>query len=140
MDNNFSCQSHYIVFRVAQYSDKAVCWTTGVQFSTWVWRDLFSSPPRQDRLWDPPSLLSKGYRGFFPRGKLAEREADHSPISSPDVEDVWSYTSTPPYIFMKWCVVKHRISLHSLVFAKAQGQLNFASLIIVRQSLKSQMM
>jgi hypothetical protein len=28
---------------------------------------IFSSPLRPDRLWDPPNLLSKGYRGLFLR-------------------------------------------------------------------------
>jgi hypothetical protein len=28
---------------------------------------IFSSPRRPDRLWDPPSLLSNGYRLLFPR-------------------------------------------------------------------------
>jgi hypothetical protein len=27
---------------------------------------IFTAPCRPDRLWDPPSLLSNGYRGHFP--------------------------------------------------------------------------
>jgi len=31
-------------------------------------RDFLSSPPRPDRLWAPPSLLSNGYQELFPWG------------------------------------------------------------------------
>jgi len=37
-----------------------------------------------------------GTVGFFPEGKQPGREADHSPPSSAEVKDAWSYTSTPP--------------------------------------------
>jgi hypothetical protein len=59
---------------------------------------FFSSPlPGPDRLWDPPSLLPNGYQGYFPWGiKRQGREADHSPPSSAEVNNAWSYTSTPP--------------------------------------------
>jgi hypothetical protein len=35
-------------------------------------------------------------------------EADHSLPSSAEVKNAWSYTSTPQYVFMAWCLVKHR--------------------------------
>jgi hypothetical protein len=42
--------------------------------------------------------------------KRPGREANHSPPSSTEVKNEWSYTSTPPYVFMGWCLVKHRDS------------------------------
>jgi hypothetical protein len=36
------------------------------------------------------------------------READHSPPSSAEVKITWSYTFIPKYVFMAWCLVKHR--------------------------------
>jgi hypothetical protein len=32
----------------------------------------------------------------------------HRILFSAEVKNVWSYTSTPPYAFMVWCLVKHR--------------------------------
>jgi len=32
-------------------------------------------------------------------------EADHSPPSSAEVENAWSYTSTPPYVSVTWYLV-----------------------------------
>jgi hypothetical protein len=40
--------------------------------------------------------------------KWLGREADHSFPSSAEVDNAWSYTSTPQYVFMAWCLVKHR--------------------------------
>jgi hypothetical protein len=36
------------------------------------------------------------------------READHSPPSSTENKNAWSYTSTSQYVFMAWCLVKRR--------------------------------
>jgi hypothetical protein len=59
--------------------------------------EFFSSPPRPERLWGRPSLLSNGYLGALSLGKKRPgREADHSPPSSAEVKNAWSYTSTPP--------------------------------------------
>jgi len=35
-------------------------------------------------------------------------EADHSLPSSADVKNSWSYTFTPPYVFIAWYLVKQR--------------------------------
>jgi hypothetical protein len=48
-----------------------------------------------------PVTVSPGIKG---RG----READHSPPSSIAVKKAWSCTSTPPYVFMSWCLVMYR--------------------------------
>jgi hypothetical protein len=52
----------------------------------------------------------QGVLGLFSRGiiKWPGSEGDHSSESSAEVKNVWSYTSTHPYIFMAWCLVKHR--------------------------------
>jgi hypothetical protein len=36
------------------------------------------------------------------------RETDHSSPSSAEIKNVWSYTSTPQFVFMAWCLVKHQ--------------------------------
>jgi hypothetical protein len=46
-------------------------------------------------------------RGLSLGVKRPGREADHSPPSSAEVS-AWSCTCTPQYVFMAWCLVKHR--------------------------------
>jgi hypothetical protein len=51
-------------------------------------------------------LLSNEYRGdLSPELKRPGREADHSPPTSAQVKKTWTYTSTPPYLFMAWYLV-----------------------------------
>jgi hypothetical protein len=40
--------------------------------------------------------------------KRAGREADHSPPSSTEVKNGWSYTPTPQYVLMEWPLIKHK--------------------------------
>jgi hypothetical protein len=40
--------------------------------------------------------------------KRPGREADHSPPSNAEVKNAWIYTSAPQYVFVAWCLVKHR--------------------------------
>jgi hypothetical protein len=58
-----------------------------------------------------PGTLSLGV-------KRPECEADHSPATSAEVKNAWSYTSTPKYAFMAWFSVE------------AQGQKRLQSLVL----------
>jgi len=40
--------------------------------------------------------------------KQLGHKAYHLPPSSAKAENEWGYTSSPPYIFMAWCLVKHK--------------------------------
>jgi hypothetical protein len=42
---------------------------------------------------------------FSPLVKRPWREADESPPSSAEVKNAWGFNSTPPYVFMAWCLV-----------------------------------
>jgi len=48
-----------------------------------------------------------------PRVKWPGHEADHSPPSCAMVKNTWSYTSTPPYVFMARCLIKQRLMVSS---------------------------
>jgi hypothetical protein len=85
--------------------------------SGWGW-EFFSTPPRPDRRWGPPSLLSNEYQGLFPSGQSgrgAKLTTHLHPV--PRSKNVWRYTSTPQYAFIAWCSVT------------AQGQLYFPLLL-----------
>jgi hypothetical protein len=85
-------------------------WTIGVlgfDYRRGLWTFLFTIAsrtalgPTQHPIQGVPRALSLGV-------KRPGREADHSPPSSAEVKNTWSYTSTPTYVFMAWCLAKHR--------------------------------
>jgi len=60
-------------------------------------------PLLPDGLWSAPGpSCPVGARGFSRRWGGQGREADHSPPSSADIGNEWSYTSTLPYVFTAW--------------------------------------
>jgi hypothetical protein len=40
--------------------------------------------------------------------KRPGHEDDRSPASSVEIKNAWRFTSTPHYVLMAWCLVKHR--------------------------------
>jgi len=72
-------------------------WTTGDLFPAWarillVTASILALGISQPHTQWVPEALAPGI-------KRAEHEADHSPQPSVEVKNMWSYTSTPPYVF-----------------------------------------
>jgi hypothetical protein len=66
--------------------------------------EFFSSPPCPDRLWSPPGPLSNRYRGKA-AGNLKLTTYLHL---AQRLRMRGSITPLPQYVFMAWCLVKHR--------------------------------
>jgi hypothetical protein len=62
----------------------------------------------------PPIRLIPGALSL--RVKRPGLEVDHSPPSSAEVKNEWSYTSTPQYTFTTWCSIKAQGQLYLYVF------------------------
>jgi hypothetical protein len=72
-----------------------------------------------------PGALSLGV-------KRPGREADYSPPSTAEVKNAWSYTSTPQYVFMAWCLVKQRDNFTFTFFQVTASHETFPSKFCVR--------
>jgi hypothetical protein len=74
--------------------------------------------PTQSLIQWVPGALSLGV-------KRPGREADHSPPSGAEVKNAWSYTSTPQYAFIVWCLVKHKDNF-TFYLLLSQREVNFS--------------
>jgi hypothetical protein len=73
---------------------------------------FFPSPPRPDRLWGLPSLLSNGYKGLFPSG-LCVKLSTHLPLV-PRSRMHGAIPPLPQYPFVASCSVKAQRQLYLL--------------------------
>jgi hypothetical protein len=74
-------------------------------------RDVFFfTIPSRSAVGPTQILMQWVPRDFTPGVKRPGRKADHSPRSSVEVKNAWSYTSTP------------QIRLHDVVFSSAHGK------------------
>jgi hypothetical protein len=104
--------------QLSQYSDWATGWTTGFPFPARAYF-LFSSLCHRVQTSSGVHTATIEWIRLVlsPRIKRSEREADHSLPSSAEVKNPCSCTSTPPYVDMPWCLIKHRIRLHGVVLS-----------------------
>jgi len=69
---------------------------------------FFSLPPRPDRLWGPPNLLSNGYWGLLSQ---TENGRDVKLILHlhlmPTLKTRGAIPPLRQYVFMAWCLVKY---------------------------------
>jgi hypothetical protein len=100
--NRYEQQLFNLCYKVSQeqgscswYSDLAVGWMIRGSIPGSAKR-VFSSLKYLYQLWGPSSLLFNWQRGSFPGEKWPKREADHSPPSSGDIKNDWSYISMHP--------------------------------------------
>jgi hypothetical protein len=93
-----------------------------VRFPAGGW-EFFSSPPRQERLWGPPSLLSNGYQGLSLGVKRPGREADHSHPSSVEVKEwVELYLHSPNATSLRGAQLKKRsCNFYLYLYKKTYG-------------------
>jgi len=68
--------------------------------------------------------------------KRTDHEADHSPPSSAEVKNAWSYTSTSQYAFMSRCLAKSTEKTLPLRLPLIYGEVKFSptSLLPVSQN------
>jgi hypothetical protein len=59
-------------------------------------KKLVSSPETSRPSWGPPSFPFSWFWLSFPEVKQPGHDVDHSPPSSDEVKNEWSYISTPP--------------------------------------------
>jgi hypothetical protein len=62
---------------------------------------------------------------WVPGVKRPGHETDHSPPSNAEVKNAWSCDSIPQYVFMAWCVVKHRTILFLLYTWDSDAKMTF---------------
>jgi hypothetical protein len=98
--------------KLIQYSDWTVGWTTeesGFYSRHGQESFRFCSLQRPDWLWGPPNLLSNGYQETLSQEVnwlLCVTHHSHPPLAG--FRYAWSYISIPTFVFLAWCLIKHR--------------------------------
>jgi hypothetical protein len=93
--------------------------TMGVRFSIGSEKGFLFCTASRPVLGPTQSPIRQVMGAVSPGVHRPGHESDHPPPSSVAVKNEWRYTSTPPYAFMAWCLVTHKIRLHDLSLTEA---------------------
>jgi hypothetical protein len=96
------------------------------RFDSWQGQRFLSSPWCPDWLWNPSRILVNGQisAGSVSQGaKWLEWNADSAP-STFKVKYTWSWISTPAYVFLAQCLIKHKENFTLSMKIKSRGQWN----------------
>jgi hypothetical protein len=98
----------FIIFKVIfKYTTKSRDSSVGI--TTRLWAGNFSLHHWvQNGSGSHPASYPTGTGGSFRGSKAAGAWSCPLIPSSAEVKNAWSYTSSPKYVFMAWCLVKHR--------------------------------
>jgi hypothetical protein len=115
---------HFVIVSVRKLLDAISDWTIGVLgFDSRRELGIFLFTTVSETALGPTKPPIQWVTGTFSLGvNRPGREADHSPPSSAEVKDAWSYTSTPQYVFMAWCLVKHRNNFTFYLYPRKRKQ------------------
>jgi len=65
------------------------------------------------------TFIEMGRGGYFSEGKAAVKPITH--LSSAEVKNAWSDICISPYVFMAWCLVKHRGSFTLTLYSNTSS-------------------
>jgi hypothetical protein len=85
-----------------------------------------------------PTSHPVGIEVSFPEEKAVGCEANHSPPPSVEAKNAWSYTSTVPYVFVAWYLVKYSDNFTLLYTCISEGALMFAYPLLHKMKYKSE--
>jgi hypothetical protein len=69
---------------------------------------IFTSPYHPDRFWGSPVSCPVGIWGSYPGGSSGRNLKLSTHVQQCRGQEALLSTSDPPYVFMAWCLVKHR--------------------------------
>jgi len=94
------------------------------EFNSWQGHGLFFNTASRTALWptQPPTPQIPDSFSRYKSGWGMKLTTQLCLVLQ--FRNMWSYSTIPPYVFMVWYLIKHRIHLHGIVLNYILGQLH----------------